>query len=79
MLCIFYTHTLPVSFIHYYFFQYTTPSYKKHEPSKLNYYTFGDELTILGINSLSPPSKWMLYTKNYHSTLDEKLSTQDQI
>jgi hypothetical protein len=31
------------------------PGDKKHEPSKLNYYTFGDELTSLGVNSLSSP------------------------
>jgi hypothetical protein len=29
------------------------PGDKKHEPSKWNYYTFGGELTPLGINSLS--------------------------
>ncbi len=32
-----------------------TPGDKKHEPSKLNYYTFGAELRPLGINSLSFP------------------------
>ncbi len=31
------------------------PGDKKHEPSEVNYYTFGDELTPLGINSLSFP------------------------
>jgi hypothetical protein len=29
-----------------------TPGDKKHEPSKMNYYLFHDELTPLGINSL---------------------------
>jgi hypothetical protein len=29
-----------------------TPGDIKHEPSKMNYYTFGDELTPLGVNSL---------------------------
>jgi hypothetical protein len=29
------------------------PATKKHEHSKMNYYTFGAELTPLGVNSLS--------------------------
>jgi hypothetical protein len=41
--------------------------HKQHEASKLNYYTFSDELIPLGINSLSSPSKWMLGTKIDHS------------
>jgi hypothetical protein len=32
-----------------------TPDDKKHEPLKLNYYTFGNELMPLGVNSLSFP------------------------
>ncbi len=32
-----------------------TPGDKKHEPSELNNYTFGDELTPLGTNSLNLP------------------------
>jgi hypothetical protein len=33
----------------------STPYDKKHEPSKLNCKTFSDELTPLGMNSLSYP------------------------
>jgi hypothetical protein len=51
---------------------------KKHEPSELNYYTFGDELTHLGINSLSFPLANGCCTPKM-SILDEKLSTQDHI
>jgi hypothetical protein len=47
----------------------STPGDKKHEPSKLNYYTFGDELTALGITSVSFPSKWMLSSKIDNSKL----------
>jgi hypothetical protein len=43
-----------------------TPGDKKHESSELNYYTFGDDLKHLGINSLSFPI-WMLCTKNDHT------------
>ncbi len=32
-----------------------TPRHKKHEPSKLNCYTFSDELTPLDMKSLSSP------------------------
>jgi hypothetical protein len=32
-----------------------TPDDKKHDPSKLIYYTFGNELIPLGVNSLSFP------------------------
>jgi hypothetical protein len=34
-------------------FKIVTPGDKNHEPSKLNYYTFGAELMPLGVNSLS--------------------------
>ncbi len=33
------------------------PGDKKHEPSKLNYYTFDDELTPMGVSSLSSPQQ----------------------
>ncbi len=35
------------------FISWHTTGDKKHDPSKLNYYTFGDELTPLDVNSLS--------------------------
>jgi hypothetical protein len=35
--------------------RYVHPATKKHEPSELNNYTFGDELTPLGTNSLNLP------------------------
>jgi hypothetical protein len=40
-----------------YFKKSYTPGDKKHKPSKLNYYTFDDELTPLGVNSLSSPQQ----------------------
>jgi hypothetical protein len=35
----------------------TLASPQKHEPSKMSYYTFGDELTPLSINSLYFPKQ----------------------
>ncbi len=53
--------------------------HKKHEPSKLNYYIFSDELTPMGKNSLRSPSKYCRYCVQKLTILDEILSTQDQI
>jgi hypothetical protein len=53
-----------------------TPGDKK--PSKLNYYTFGDELTRLGVK-LSEFSQANGCCVQKMTILDEKLSTQDQI
>jgi hypothetical protein len=38
--------------------------HKKHEPSKLNYCTFSNELTSLGMNSLSSPFQMDVVYKN---------------
>jgi hypothetical protein len=56
----------------------TTPGDKKHEPCKLNYYTFDDELTPLDVNSLEFPLANGCCVQKL-ATLDEKLSTPDQI
>ncbi len=51
---------------------------KKHEPSKLNYYSFSDELTPLGMHSLEFPLVNGCCVRKL-TILGEKLSTHDQI